>query len=273
MKYIKAKTYVNELYKKHSINSQSEVEWLFCAVLKVDRAKLYQIDKLSYVQFLKVKRLATKRVKGAPLAKLIKNWEFYGLEFYVNKNVLTPRAETENLVEQVINDFHGTNNKNILDLCTGSGIIAITLKKHLKAKITASDISKKALRVAKKNAKNNKVNINFVHSNLFNNIEGKFSAIISNPPYIKSCDINNLQKEVKNYDPHLALDGGVDGLKFYKEIIKKAYSKLNKNGKLYLEIGYNQKEEIVNLFNNKWKDVKVIKDYNKIDRIIIASKE
>lgn len=268
-KLLDTKKQVLNLYKENK-TLVNEVDFSLCAVLKVSKSMLLTIDNITNKQHRKIIKLAKVRLKGKPLAKIIKNWDFYGLEFKVNKNVLTPRQETELLVEQVINDFKTTNNKNILDLCTGSGAIAVTLKNNLKAKITASDISKKALRIAKYNAKKHEVDIKFVKSDLLKNIEGKFSAIVSNPPYIKSEDISSLQTEVKKYDPHLALDGGEDGLKFYKEIIKLSPQKLNKNGKIYLELGINQAGDVKKLLQKDFADIKVIKDYNNIERIITA---
>ena len=155
---------------------------------------------------------------GEPIQYVIEKTEFYGLEFYVNKNVLIPQPDTEILVGEILENF--SSKKEILDLCTGSGAIAVSLKKNMKgAKIFASDISKKALNVAKKNAEKNKTEITFIKSDLFENIYKKFDLIVSNPPYIETGFLKKLPSEVK-YEPVLALDGGKDGLNFYREIIK-----------------------------------------------------
>lgn len=198
------------------------------------------------------------------------------LQFYVDENVLIPQPDTEMLVEQVINE-NKNKDINILDLCTGSGAIGISIAKYIeKSNITATDISCKALQIAKLNAEKNLVHkkIEFILSDMFNNIGKKtFDIIVSNPPYIKTKTIKKLDKTVQN-EPNLALDGGMDGLKFYKIIAQKAHEFLNKNGKIYLEIGYDQKDDVVNLLKNtfKYKDIICIKDLEQNDRVIIASK-
>lgn len=272
IKFFKAKNAIAKLYKKFGIYEQSEVDWLFCYILNTNKLGLLTTDNITNKQYARIIKIAKRRIKGIPLAKLIKKWEFYGREFRVNKNVLTPRQETELLVEKVIEDYKVLSNKKILDLCTGSGAIAITLACELNAEIIASDISRKALSVAKYNAKAIDTNINFKHSDLFDKIEGKFDAIVSNPPYIKTEVIKSLQVEVKKYDPMLALDGGKNGLNFYKEIIKKAPQKLNKNGKIYLELGIGQTKQVKKMLEKDFKNILIIKDYNNIERIIYASK-
>ena len=162
----------------------------------------------------------------------------------------------------------------ILDLCTGSGCIAISLKHYLsQAEIFASDISEKALNIAQNNAKQNNTEINFIKSDLFQNIQDKFDIIVSNPPYIKTDIIKTLDEEVQN-EPIIALDGGNDGLDFYKNILNEAYNYLNNEGKLYLEIGYDQKEDLINLYNNdkRYKNIECIKDLANNDRVIIIEK-
>ena len=215
--------------------------------------------------------------KGIPLEYIINKKEFMKLIFYVNEGVLIPRQDTEILVEEVIRISKENNLKNILDLCTGSGCIAISLAKYIEnSNITALDISKKAIEIAKKNAKENEVEkqIKFIKSNLFEKIDiEKYDIIVSNPPYIKTSIIENLSKEVQN-EPHIALDGGKDGLKFYREIIKNSYKYLNKNGYLCLEIGYDQKEEVIKLIEQEkiYENTYCKKDLGLNDRAIIAHK-
>lgn len=265
---------IEQSYKINNILEKSEVDWLFCNILKLDRAKLFITDEITNGQFRRIKKISQKRIKGIPLAKIIKLSNFYGFDFKVNNDVLTPRQETELLCEKVIEDFKDSEQKNILDLCTGSGAIAIILKKYLKNNnIIASDISCKALRVAKYNAKKHSVQISFVKSNLFDKIEGSFDAIVSNPPYIKTCEIEGLQTEVKDYDPFISLDGGITGFNFYKQIIKLAPQKLNTNGKLYLELGLGQYEQVVKMLSKNFTDINIIKDYNNIERVIYATKK
>ena len=153
----------------------------------------------------------------------------------------------------------------VLDLCTGSGAIAISIKKYLpEVQVFASDISKNALKIAQKNANNNKVKINFIESNMFENISETFDVITSNPPYIKTEEIRKLSKQVQN-EPKLALDGGKDGLDFYKIIAKEGPKHLNKNGVILMEIGYDQGQAVTNLFKNS----KCIKDYAGNSRVVV----
>ena len=213
-------------------------------------------------------------INGKPLQYITNHQEFMQMDFYVDENVLIPRQDTEILVEEVISISKKMNkNIKILDLCTGSGCIGISLAKKIEnAEVYASDISKNALQVAIKNAKNNNVKINYIESNLFENIDNiKFDIIVSNPPYIEKNTILNLPKDVQN-EPKIALDGGVDGLDFYRKIIEEATKYLKTDGYLCFEIGYNQKESVCNLLkNNKnYKEIYSKKDLFNNDRIVIA---
>lgn len=219
-----------------------------------------------------------KIINGMPLQYIMHKQEFMGLNFYVDENVLIPRPDTEILVEEVIKIAKKINAKEILDLCTGSGIIAISLAKYLdNVNVTAIDISKKALEIAKGNAKKNEVEekITWIESDLFENLSmQKYDIIVSNPPYIKKEIIKNLSKEVKK-EPIIALDGGIDGLDFYRKIIKEAYLYLKHFGFLCFEIGYDQKEEVINLINqNKiYANTYCKKDLFDNDRVIITRLE
>lgn len=230
-----------------------------------------------------------KIIEGKPIQYITNNQEFMKLKFYVDENVLIPQPDTEILVEEVINNCNkGIDERTlkedskeaiskieILDLCTGSGAIGISLAKFIKnSKVTCTDISMKALQVAKLNAEKNLVhkNMEFILSDLFENLkERRFDIIVSNPPYIKTEVIGALQKPVQN-EPHLALDGGEDGLNFYKKIIKDASKFLKPNGKIYLEIGYDQKEDVIKLLENtnQYEGIKCIQDLVGNDRVIIA---
>ena len=211
--------------------------------------------------------------KGTPLQYITNHQEFMKLDFYVDSNVLIPQPDTEILVEEVLNKLEKDNEKKVLDLCTGSGAIGISIAKYAKTKVTMSDISKEALEIAKKNAINNEVidNCTFVLSNMFDNIKDSFDIIVSNPPYIKSKVMPLLDIEVQN-EPVLALDGGEDGLKFYKIIALNAYKYLNKDGILALEIGYDQKEEVVKLLEETGKYTQIYskKDLGNNDRIVVC---
>lgn len=212
---------------------------------------------------------------NVPLQYLTNSQEFYGLNFFVNNNVLIPRSDTEILVEEVIkyikNMKNVENNIKILDMCTGSGIIAIILAKYCEnVNITAVDKSEEALNVAIKNAKIHNVyeKINFIKSDMFENLKNKYNIIVSNPPYIEREVINTLSKDVQN-EPKMALDGGVDGLDFYRIINKNVDKFLEKNGKIFLEIGYNQKKSVTKIFEEKFKNINCIKDLNGLDRLVI----
>ena len=213
-----------------------------------------------------------KIIEGVPIQYITKKQEFMGLDFFVDENVLIPQPDTEILVEEVLKISKLFNKKiNILDLCTGSGAIAVSLAKYIKdVNIIATDISENTIEEAEKNAiKNNVENkIKFVVSDMFKNIENKFDIIVSNPPYIETKEIEKLSKEVKN-EPIIALDGGNDGIKYYK-IIADNYNKfLNIGGYLLLEMGYNQGESVSKLFKNS----EIKKDLSGNNRVILVKKE
>lgn len=223
-------------------------------------------------------------IAGKPIQYIIGFQEFMRLRFEVNEDVLIPQPDTEILVEELINKVKEINNYEnnkikILDLCTGSGAIAISIEHYLEnanLNIYASDISNGALEVAKKNAKmiNKNTKINFVLSDMFEYIkENNFDFIISNPPYISTDTIKTLSKEVQR-EPHIALDGGKDGLEFYRIIASKAYKFLKKNGCILIEIGYDQKNKVLDLFNNssKYYNIKCLQDLSGNDRVIEAYK-
>lgn len=213
--------------------------------------------------------------KGIPIEHITHQKEFMKLNFFVDKNVLIPRQDTEILVEEVIKIAKRISAKKILDLCTGSGAIAVSLAKYLpQTEITAIDISNDALKIAKKNAVSNNVEnqITFISSDMFTNLnEEKFDIIVSNPPYIKTNVIKELDIQVKN-EPYIALDGGEDGLDFYKKIINESYQYLKCNGYLCLEIGFDQKFDVIELIENaeKFDGTYSKKDLFDNDRIIIT---
>ncbi len=216
-----------------------------------------------------------KLKQGIPLQHITHMQEFMKMNFYVDNDVLIPRPDTEILVEEVIKIAKNNNLTKILDLCTGSGAIAVSLAKYIEnSEITAIDISPKAIRVGKLNAKNNNVEnqITFIESNLFERIsQEKYDIIVSNPPYIKKQVIDTLNIEVQK-EPLIALDGGEDGLDFYRKIVKESYKYLKKYGYLCLEIGYDQKIDVIELIENeeKYQDTYSKKDLYGNDRIIIT---
>ena len=219
---------------------------------------------------------AQRLINNVPLQYITNKQEFMGMNFYVDENVLIPRADTEILVEEVISICNKKDKVKILDLCTGSGVIAISVAKYIKkGEVTAIDISGNALEVATKNAKLNNTKINFKKLDLLKNIEleDKFDIIVSNPPYIETNTIQQLSKDVQK-EPIIALDGGKDGLIFYKRIVDTAYKYLNKDGNLCFEIGYNQKDAVRNLIkeNKHYENIYSKKDLGGNDRIVICSK-
>ena len=266
-KFIEAKKRLIELFKKNNIDLQ-EVNILFCEVLNCTQADLLTKVDLSVAEQKKLNYAVKKRLEGMPIQKIFRRAYFYDLVLYINNNVLCPRPETELLVEEVLK----TSNKNskILDLCTGSGAIALAIKKHTNAQIFASDISTKALYVAKKNAKNLNLQLKFIHSNMFDGIKQKFDIIVSNPPYIKTEDCKTLDVEVKNYDPIISLDGGANGLKFYEIIAKDAPKHLMKTGKIVLEVGMGQAQDVKKLLEKNGFVCYIKRDYNNIERVVVG---
>lgn len=234
-------------------------------------------------------------VKGKPLQYITHLQEFMGLNFYVDENVLIPQPDTEILVEQALEKIQNTEKQKIqiLDLCTGSGAIAISIANQLQIivqnnknpmqvkeyQILATDISDKALEVAKKNVTRNQVEVQFLQSDMFSNLEDmEFDIIVSNPPYIETNVIETLSKEVKQ-EPRIALDGGEDGLKFYREILEKSKQYLKKDGYVLVEIGYDQGEKILKLWQKLKEDCQLelmtkepIKDLGSNDRVMIFQK-
>ena len=252
---------------------ENEGKWLVAGVLGKKKNDLKFITSIKKSDEQMVKKVLERRLKGEPLDKIFGKVPFYGLTFSVSKDVLSPRPETELLVEKVIEILKNRSKPVVLDLCTGSGAIAISIKNNIKdASVYATDISESALIIAKENAKKHKIKVNFAHNDMFKglNKRKKYDIIVSNPPYIMSSQIENLDKEVKNYDPRLALDGGEDGLKFYKIIASESVDFLKKDGLLALEIGFDQGEKVKRLLSKNFKEIKVVKDYSNNDRFVFA---
>lgn len=222
-------------------------------------------DKQYEAFFLNVRR----RSAGEPFSYITGFKEFMKLNFKVNEFTLIPREDTEILVQEAIN----SGKTKVLDMCTGSGCIAISLAKYIKnSSVDAVDISKGALEVAKENTNLNGVLVNFIESNLFEKVDSKYELIVSNPPYIPTGEIGALQIEVKN-EPKLALDGGDDGLDFYKIISKEAVNHLEKDGILMFEIGYNQALAVSSVLEKDgYINIKVVKDLSGNDRVVVAER-
>ncbi len=260
------------LLKNNIPNPNIDSEYLLSEVLGMSRMDLF-INKdleLTINQLKCFEHFISIRKTRKPLQYILNSANFYGLDFYVDENVLIPRSETEYLCEYAIN-IVANNKLKVLDLCTGSGVICVTVAKHCPfAEVYASDISDKALEVASKNSKSNNVKVNFILSDLFKSFnELKFDLIISNPPYINSNACKTLQLEVM-HEPSLALDGGYDGLDLLREIVTKAPNYLKPEGLLLMEIGEDQGAAMQLLLNDKFKDIKIIKDLQNRDRYVYS---
>ncbi|MFR1972665.1 MAG: peptide chain release factor N(5)-glutamine methyltransferase [Clostridia bacterium] len=249
---------------------------LLSYVLKKDKVYLTinSDTALTDTEYAEFTKYIEQIIDGKPLQYITQKQEFMGIDFFVNEDVLIPQPDTEILVETVLDicKRYGKQSLRILELCTGSGAIAISLSKILNTQVFASDVSIKALKVAEKNNVMNNTKVEFIESNLFEKINGeKFDIIVSNPPYIKNEEIKSLSKQVQN-EPYIALAGGEDGLDFYRKIIDEAYKYINKNGYLCLEIGYDQKEDLIKLIkqNENYEYENCIKDLSNNDRCIIA---
>ncbi len=254
--------------KENGIVEVAEAEWIVSLTLNIKRDEVATTDLVSAKSIDKINKIVEERITGRPLWYCLGDTEFYGYTIKVDERVLIPRPETELLVYNSLEyiDEH----KKVLDLCTGSGAIAIAIKKEKNAIVTAVDKSMEALDLAKENAKLNDVDIQFVWSDMFSALSGKkFDVILSNPPYIKTEDIKSLQTEVKDFEPVMALDGGETGLDFYKIIAESASDYLNVGGVLLIECGVGQAKEIVTMLSG-FKSVEIIKDYEYIDRIVKA---
>ena len=250
---------------------ESDIDWIFCEVTGVKRSELCDLTHIRQMEYEKAVEYAQKRKTGMPLWRVFGKVDFYGSDIEIDENVLCPRPETEYLVEKATSIVK--TGDRVLDLCSGSGCIAVAIAMKSDCKVVASDISEKALEVARKNAENNGVGdkLEFVQSDVFENIEGVFDVIVSNPPYIPSKEIAKLDKEVKDFDPLIALNGGEDGLNFYREIAKNAPRYIADEGYLLLEVGIGQAQEVVKLLDGEF-SCEVIKDLQGVDRIISAKK-
>ncbi|MGO1368674.1 MAG: peptide chain release factor N(5)-glutamine methyltransferase [Senegalia sp. (in: firmicutes)] len=271
----------NYLKKNEIKNPRLEAELIVCYLLDVDKAYLYThpnriVDEKIINKF---DELTSKRKEGYPIQYILENQEFMGLDFHVGEGVLVPRADTEILTEYIIKMALKCEKEklNIMDIGTGSGAITLSLAYYIKdAYIYSVDISEDAIRIARKNKRRMKLEdkVKFINKDIlegFPQIDEKMDIIVSNPPYIPSRDIDDLQIEVSKYEPRLALDGGDDGLVFYKYITKKAREKLTEDGVLCYEIGYDQGLSVKNIMNeNGFKNIEILKDLSGRDRVVVG---
>lgn len=259
-------------------NPRLETRLIFADVLHCSPSEIFQDISLTSPEIKKINDMLAQRLKHKPLDKILGHREFYKYDFIVNEDVLSPRPDTEILVEAALEILHNISNAKILDLGCGSGCIIETLLKEIpSASGCAVDISANALKIAQKNADNLAVNehLNFINANWFTDdftaqIGKKFDMIVSNPPYIPSADIAVLDTEVKDYDPLLALDGGQSGFESYKRIAQIAPKLLNNGGYILLEAGYGQAKQIANIFITQGFDLlKIVNDLSDIERCVV----
>lgn len=259
------------LLSKGIANARLEAEWLLCAATGLDRVGLYlQYDKpLNDTEMAAYRALVARRARREPLQHILGSQEFCGLDYEVTSDVLIPRHDTELLVSEAV--IRLPDARSVLDIGTGSGCIAVSLQKRLpQAAITATDISEAALTVARRNAARHDATIEFLHGSLFVPVAGRtFDLIVSNPPYIPTADIESLDREVRDYDPRGALDGGSDGLHLYRALIPAAVEHLNPGGWLLVEIGVGQVVDVVQMFQQtgRYGEAIVARDPGGIERV------
>jgi len=268
----------NFLKDKSILSAQLDTEILMARALDKNREyiilnhdKDLNVENLEYF-----KKLINERATKKPIAYLLNKKFFWKNEFYVNKDTLIPRPDTEIIVEQILNVTKNKNYLRILDIGVGSGCIILSIlneKKNFYG--TGIDISKNTLEISKINAKKLLVDnrVKFYKSDVDKFAQGKYDLIVSNPPYIKRCDLKYLESDVLKFEPKLALDGGLDGLTVIKKVIKKSSELLKKNGKFILEIGFDQKNKVIKLLNNRGFYINsTVRDLANNDRCIISTK-
>lgn len=275
MDYLSLKQKIKKLFENNGIFEDSDIDWIIVYVTGKNRSMLPFLTDISNKDEQKIMEIACERAKHIPLDYILGKSEFFGYEFKVNKNCLIPRLDTEVLVQTVVDEAKKKKEPvSVLDIGTGSGAIAISVQKETGAIVTAVDISEDALTLAKQNAVLNHADVRFLHSNLFEAVKDeKFDFVVSNPPYIKTDVIDELDDEVKLNEPILALDGGDDGLKFYKKIISQAKEHLKDSGMIFFEIGFDQADDVSKLLEVDFKEICVIKDYGGNDRVVYATKK
>ena len=263
-------------YLMEEVSKMSRTQWYLDCQNEMPKEKQEEFN-----------RMLLRLLAGEPVSYIIGTRGFMGYDFVVDENVLIPRQDTELLVEKAIiiatkhlakKSLATNESLKVLDMCTGSGCIAISIDKMLResgqqVSVSAADISEGALKTATLNNERLGANVEFIHSDMFDSVSGKYNMIVSNPPYIESETVLTLDENVRNFEPHLALDGGQDGLDFYPTITKKAFTSLSKGGTLAFEIGYNQGVAVTEIMKKTgFENVEIIKDLASNDRVVIGSK-
>ena len=255
-------------------NAEFEAKEIITNVMNITRTQLVIDAKktVSDEEYQMVIQHVKRRLSGEPLQYIIGSSEFMSLKFCLNSDTLIPRSDTETLVETLI-DYIGNRKLRVIDIGTGTGCIGISIAKYTPAEVTLVDVNENALNMAKHNADINGVNVKTQCLDILTSVpEGEYDIVVSNPPYIKSEVIKSLQTEVRDYEPHRALDGGEDGLMFYRRITEIAPKMLSGGGTLAYEIGYDQGEDVKNIMKTSFVDIQIIKDLCKNDRVVIGKK-
>lgn len=269
---VDARREAKDILDKAKVTYDADIEWILAEVTNKKRSELSDFAEITREEYDKIIEITNERATGKPLWQVIGSCNFYGIDLICDERGLIPRPETEELVENIIR--RADNYQSCLDVCTGSGAIAIALNKKTNLNVTALDYSDEALMLAKENIEKTNSTVELIKSDMFNNLDDrKFDIIVSNPPYIKSAEIETLQREVREFEPRMALDGGEDGLDFYRVIAKNALKYLNENGIVAVEVGYNQANLVKTLFEeNNFVEVEIINDMLGVERIVIGKK-
>lgn len=267
MKLLELRRNLKNDFIQHGIDAV-DADFIIAEVLGVSHMELVLIDEINDADYQTVMECVQKRYDGVPVNKIFEKAYFYKREFRIDKNVLAPRQDSEILIDTAIKLIRDNDYKTCLDLCTGSGCLGITIKCETNIEVTASDVSIKALKIAKQNAKIHDAKIEFIRSDMFDKIDSTYDIIISNPPYIASNEIEDLDREVRDNDPLLALDGGEFGLKYYNIIHDNLRKYLNPNGVCVLEIGDDQRMLVESLFTD-FQLVECLQDLSGNDRVLV----
>jgi release factor-specific protein-(glutamine-N5) methyltransferase len=268
-KLSEVKEHVDELFARAKIEGD-DADWIFSLQLGIAMSELKSKGDrdITVTEARRLYKVVNERLTGRPLWYVIGDTSFCGYTIQVDERVLIPRPETEVLAEYASAEIQ--DGDRVLDLCTGSGALAVALSKMSGKKIemVASDISEEALALAKENAEGNEAEITFVRSDLWENVDGKFQLIVSNPPYIPAGEIEHLQREVKDFEPRLALDGGADGLEFYRKIAAGVKEHLTEGGKIFLEVGMGQAKDVKAMLESEGAECEIIRDLAGVERIV-----
>ena len=276
LNYQTLKRELEEQFREAGIEETADIDWIMVEVTGINRSALPMFAGFTEEQADRIMDAAEQRINHVPLAYIFGESEFCGRRFKVTADTLIPRQDTEVVVEDAVSRISKWQKKSgkkatVLDMGTGSGAIAITIQKETGADVLGTDISEEALKVAAENADRLKSKTKFLNSNLFSKLKGNtFDFIVSNPPYVETKVFDTLEPEVRLHEPKLALDGGEDGLDFYRKIIKAAPKHLNAGGTIIFEIGYNQAKEVSSLLEKDFEDVEILKDYGGNPRVCAA---